>query len=257
MRLVKHTFVALCMATTVMSGTADLLAASEINMDAMKQARVQAEESLKQTFSNFEFNSFEPSVIDGVYQIDTGARMIYYAPAAKVLLFGEMWDATGKNLTAAALSAAAQERMKGMDLSSALEFGPADAPLITEYSNPHCGYCQQLHTYLKEKQQDGAIKLRRRIIFSVGHSQAASEAAEHILCSDNPEKALAEVYERRLSAPMQRCDEGRKRVLEHIKIAKAAGIQGTPTLVINGEFVRGFDRTRLEDFLQQISQKGE
>jgi len=257
MRVVKRTLVALCMATTAVTSTASLLAAPDINMDAMQQAKVEVEQALKQTFSNFEFKSIGPSVVEGVYQIDTGARMIYYAPAAKVLLFGEMWDDEGNNLTAEALTAAAQERMKNIDMSSVLEFGPENAPLITEYSNPECGYCKRLHSYLEEKQRDGSVKVRRRIIFAVGHSASARIAAEHILCSDNPETAFSEVYERRNSGPMLRCDEGRERVQQHINIAKAAGIQATPMLVVDGELVRGFDRNRIEEFLQKTSESGE
>jgi len=60
--------------------------------DVLEAAREKAEASLQHTFSNFEFYSFKPSVIEGLYQIDTGDRMIYYSPAANVILFGEMWD---------------------------------------------------------------------------------------------------------------------------------------------------------------------
>ena len=225
--------------------------------DGLEAAREKAEASLQHTFSNFEFYSFKPSMIEGIYQIDTGDRMIYYSPAANVILFGEMWDHLGNNLSAAALSVAAQERMTGFDLTSALEFGPEDGPLLTEYSNPHCGYCQQLHGYLDQKQRDDGIEVRRRIIFAVGHSRPAQDAAEHILCSDNPEQAFSEIYQRRNTGPLIRCDEGRKRVLQHIEITRAAGVQGTPTLVVDGEFIRGFHQERIEEFLQQASNKGE
>ncbi len=257
MRLsIRSSLTAALLASCVIGGSAFALKPKDD--EGLKAARQKAEESLKHTFSNFEFYSFKPSVIDGLYQIDTGDRMIYYSPDANVIVFGEMWDHLGNNLSAAALSEAAQERMKEFDLSSALEFGPEDAPLITEYSNPHCGYCQQLHGYLEEKKRGGGVEIRRRIIFAVGHSRPAQDAAEHILCSDNPEQAFSDIYEKRNTGPLLRCDEGRERVLQHIEITRAAGVQGTPTLVVEGERISGFHRKRLDEFLQQqASNKGE
>lgn len=252
MRCMKHIAVAMMMSTSVLAGSGP-----DLDMDAMERAKAEAEEALKQTFSNFAFQSFEVSPVDGVYQIDTGEQMIYYAPGANVLLFGEMWDADGNNLTEAALTAAAEQRMAGIDFSSALEFGPVGAPLITEYSNPECGYCQRLHAFLEKKAKGDSRLVRRRIIFAVGHSTTAQGLAEHILCSENPEEAFSEIYERRKPQTFLSCDEGQARLEEHMKIAKAAGIRGTPTLNIGGDYVRGFDQARLETFLETTSEQGD
>lgn len=254
MRRMKHIVGAMMMSTSVLAGSGS---GPDLDMDAMARAKADAQETLKQTFSNFEFQSFEVSPVDGVYQIDTGEQMIYYAPRSNVLFFGEMWDADGNNLTEAALTAAAEQRMAGIDFSSALEFGPIGAPLITEYSNPECGYCQRLHAFLDEKAEGGVIPVRRRIIFAVGHSKTAQGLAEHILCSENPEETFSEIYERRKPQTLLNCAEGRTRLNEHMRIAKAAGIRGTPTLNIGGDYVRGFDQARLETFLENTSEQGD
>lgn len=225
MRRMKHIVAAMMVSTSVQAGSGP-----DLDLEAMERAKTEAEVNLKQTFSNFAFQSFEASPVDGVYQIDTGEQMIYYAPGADVLFFGEMWDADGNNLTDAALTAATEKRMASIDFASALEFGPIGAPLITEYSNPECGYCQRLHAFLEKGAEGGARPVRRRIIFAVGHSKTAQGLAEHILCSENPEQAFSEIYERRKPQTLLSCDEGRTRLAEHMRIAKAAGIRGTPTL---------------------------
>lgn len=219
----------------------------------LEAARAQAEQSLKYSFNNFKFHSIDHSVVSGLYEIDTGGRMVYFAPDPGVLIFGEMWNDKGENLSEKALAVAAAERMKEFDFSVALEFGPEDAPLLTEYSNPHCGYCQELHGWLEDLARDG-LEVRRQIIFTVGHSRQAQDAAEHILCSDNPEQAFAEVYERREPRTLLRCDEGYARVQQHIEMAEAAGVSGTPTLFADGERIRGFDQAKIREFLDRASQ---
>ncbi|RMB05039.1 DsbC family protein [Eilatimonas milleporae] len=214
--------------------------------------RAQAETALKQTFSQFRFLSFEPSSIPGLYQIDTGDRLIYYSDEAMAFIFGTVWNRFGVNLTAEAMSAAVVERMKDFDYSLALEFGPPDAPLLTEYSNPHCAYCQELHAWLREQERTGE-RIRRRVIFAVGHSLQAQKAAEHILCSDDPEAAYHAVYSRRQPDLLQQCEKGRAAVLAHIDMTRDAGISGTPTLFADGQFIRGFDQRAISDFLQNAN----
>jgi len=218
----------------------------------LEAARIQAEQSLRFSFNNFKFHSINHSVVDGLYEIDTGGKMVYFAPDAGVLIFGEMWNDLGVNLSEEAIAVAAAERMKDFDFSVALTFGPEDAPLLTEYSNPHCGYCQQLHGWLENLEQDG-LQVRRQIIFTVGHSPEAQNVAEHILCSDDPEKAFADVYERRTPRTLIRCDEGYTRVQKHIEMAEAAGVSGTPTLFADGERIRGFDQAKIREFLDRAS----
>lgn len=234
----------------------DAVADSEQGSE-LETARAQAEQSLKYTFNNFKFYSVDHSVVSGLFEIDTGGRMVYFAPDPGVLIFGEMWNDRGENLSEKALAFAAAERMKEFDFSVALEFGPEDAPLLTEYSNPHCGYCQQLHSWLEDLSRDG-LEVRRQIIFTVGHSREAQDVAEHILCSEDPEQAFSEVYDRREPRTLLRCDEGHARLQQHIEMAEAAGVSGTPTLFADGERIRGFDQAKIREFLDRASQpKGE
>ncbi len=207
----------------------------------------EAEQLLRASFSNFKFYSVKPSIVDGLYEIDTGANMVYFNPDAKVLLFGEMYNHLGENLSEKAIALAAAERMKDLDLSVALSFGPEGAPVLTEYSNPLCGWCQRLHGWLETDVKD--LKVRRQIIFAVGHSSQAQGLAEHILCSDDPERAFQNIYNRRRPSQLLRCDDGYERVQQHIQITQAAGVVSTPTLFADGERIRGFDEKRIKDFL--------
>ena len=217
----------------------------------LELVQTEAENLLRASFSNFKFYSVKPSVVDGLYEIDTGSNMVYFDPAAKVLLFGEMYNYLGENLSEKAIALASAERMKDLDMSVALSFGPEDAPVLTEYSNPLCGWCQRLHGWLETDARD--LKVRRQIIFAVGHSSQAQDLAEHILCADDPEQAFKAVYTKRRLARLNRCDEGYERVQQHIEITQAAGVVSTPTLYADGERIRGFDEARIREFLTQGS----
>lgn len=209
--------------------------------------QAEAEQLLKSSFANFQFYSVKPSAVDGLYEIDTGGKIVYYSADANVLIFGEMYNDRGENLSESAISKAAAERLKRLDLSVALEFGPEDAPLLTEYSNPLCGWCQRLHGWFDGEGRD--LNVRRQIIFAVGHSTKSQELAEHILCSADPEQAFADVYNRRTPRRLERCDDGYARVQQHIQITQAAGVSSTPTLFADGERIRGFDAMKIREYL--------
>ena len=217
----------------------------------MDHIQAQAEQLLKSSFSNFQFYSIKPSAVGGLYEIDTGGNIVYYSPDASVLIFGEMYNDRGENLSQVAVAAAAAERLKDLDLSVALEFGPEGAPLLTEYSNPLCGWCQRLHGWFDNEGRELAV--RRQIIFAVGHSRQSQDLAEHILCSDDPERAFADVYSRKTPGQLLRCDDGNARVQQHIQITQAAGVSSTPTLFADGERIRGFDEVKIREYLLAAS----
>ena len=220
--------------------------------EGLEAVQLEAEALLKSSFSSMQFYSIKPSLVQGLYEIDTGNNIIYFNSEANVLIFGQMYNHLGENLSEKAISAAAAERLKDIDLSVALTFGPDDAPVITEYSNPLCGWCQRLHDWFDSELRD--LPVKRQIVFAVGHSTQAQDLAEHILCSDDPEQAFADIYSRRRPARLERCEEGYDRVQAHIQITQAAGVSSTPTLFADGERIRGFDEAKIREYLLTASQ---
>src|SRR4051812_23551369 len=60
---------------------------------------------LHATFKNLTFEEVRPSEIPGVVEIYAGPRILYYAPAQKILIFGELYNSAGNSLTDAKLQA--------------------------------------------------------------------------------------------------------------------------------------------------------
>ncbi|WP_336963906.1 DsbC family protein [Sphingobium aquiterrae] len=217
--------------------------------DPLTVAARDAERELRQTFTNLQFEDFGPAPVKGpIFQATAGGRIIYYAPESEHLLFAEIYDRDGQNLTALAQNSAAARKLAGIDTSKALAIGPADAPVVIEFTDPDCPYCRALDRFWAAKAVEG--KPVRRLIFFVSgiHPEAAAKA-EHIHCSTNKEAAFKAIYAGAAPAPLRKCAEGKARVEADAGLVRAVGITGTPTLIAEGKIISGFRQAEIEEFL--------
>jgi thiol:disulfide interchange protein DsbC len=216
---------------------------------ALGDAAREAETHLKQSFGNLRFEDFGPSPVEGpIYQANAGGRMIYYAPKSDHLLFAALYDRNGVNVTALTQDAMARKRLAKLDLSGALVIGPKDAPSVMEFTDPDCPYCRALDRYWATKAAEGKA-VRRHIIFVTGiHPQAAAKA-EHILCATDPEAAFKAIYGGAAPAKLIQCESGHARVAAQGKAVSQLGVSGTPTLILDGKLISGFQQGEIEAFL--------
>jgi len=217
--------------------------------DPLAAAAREAESELRQTFTNLQFENFGPAPVKGpIYQASAGGRIIYYAPESEHLLFTEVYDRNGQNLTALAQNTAAARKLAGIDTSKALPIGPEGAPVVIEFTDPDCPYCRALDRFWAAKAVEG--KPVRRLIFFVSgiHPEAAAKA-EHIHCSPDKEAAFKAIYTGAAPTPLRKCAEGRARVETDAAIVREVGIGGTPTLIANGKIISGFRQAEIEEFL--------
>lgn len=209
----------------------------------------QAERDLRQSFTNLQFEDFGPAPIKGpIYQASAGGRIIYFAPESEHLLFASVFDKNGVNLTALAQEAGTAERLKMIDPAQALPIGPESAPTVIEFTDPDCPYCRALDRYWAAKAAEGK-PVHRLIYFVSGIHPEAAAKAEHILCSSDKETAFKAVYAGSAPAVLRTCPEGRARVEEHSKLVASAGVSGTPTLILGGKLISGFQQAEIEAFL--------
>ncbi|TNE30021.1 MAG: DsbC family protein [Sphingomonadales bacterium] len=225
-------------------------AASAQQADPLIAAAREAESELRQTFRNLQFEDFGPAPVKGpIYQASAGGRIIYYAPESEHLLFAAVYDRNGINITALAQDSTAQRKLAGIDTSKALALGPIGAPVVIEFTDPDCPYCRALDRFWAAKAAEG--KPVRRLIFFVSgiHAEAAAKA-EHILCSPDKEVAFKAIYAGAAPTALQSCAEGRSRVEADAKVVSKVGITGTPTLIVDGKVISGFQQAELEEFLK-------
>jgi thiol:disulfide interchange protein DsbC len=210
-----------------------------------------AAKSLHQSFANLQFEDFGPAPVKGpLFQASAGGRILYYAPQSDHLLFATIYDRNGVNLTALAQDASARKKLGALDPAQALSIGPPGAPTVIEFTDPDCPYCRALDRFWAAKAAEGK-PVRRQIYFVSGiHADAASKA-EHILCSKDQAGALRATYAGEASKPLATCKDGAARVAANAKAVKAMGISGTPTLILDGRVISGFQQAEIEAWLEE------
>lgn len=238
----------------LLSGTAVLAAPDEPHKDDAKlltQAAEAAQRQLHQTFTNLQFEDFEPAPVKGtIYQAVAGGRVIYYAPASEHILFAAVYDRNGVNVTALTQEASARKRLKFVDPAQALAIGPKDAPTVIEFTDPDCPYCRALEKFWAVKAAEGK-PVRRLIYFVSGIHPEAAAKAEHILCSADQEAALHAIYAGAEPKVLTKCDAGAAKVRADTETVRKLGVGGTPTLIVDGKLISGFQQGELENFLDQ------
>lgn len=251
MRHISLSLRALAIGMSVNLLWATALAADRNDTALLTQAAREAEESLRQNFTNLSFEDFGPSPIKGpVYQANAGGRILYYAPESGHILFATVYDSAGVNVTALAQEELARSRLAAIDPAKALAIGPTDAPTVIEFTDPDCPYCRALDRFWQTKATEG--KPVRRLLYFVSaiHPQAAAKA-EHILCSPDPKAAQRALYAGQMPDTLLRCKAGADKVAADAETVKAMGISGTPTLFLDGKMVSGFQQAEIETFLDE------
>ena len=210
-----------------------------------------AEAQLHQSFANLQFEDFGPAPVAGpLFQASAGGRILYYAPQSDHLLFATIYDRNGINLTALAQDASTRKRLGNLDPAQALTIGPPGAPTVIEFTDPNCPYCRALDRFWAAKAAEGK-PVRRQIYFVSGiHPQAASKA-EHILCSKDQAAAFRATYAGEAPKPLASCKDGAARVARNAEAVKAMGISGTPTLILDGRVISGFQQADIEAWLDE------
>ncbi len=243
--LKRSGLMAACM---MLGGAAPALSQGPVEPD-LSQVAKSAEAQLRQSFANLQFEDFAPSPVHGpLFQAIAGGRILYYAPESDHLLFATIYDKNGVNLTALSQDAAARARLKDLDQSQALLIGPPDAPLVIEFTDPDCPYCRALDRFWAAKAAEGR-PVRRQIYFVSGiHPEAASKA-EHILCAKDHGAAFRATYAGEPPKPLNRCADGAAQVQAHRQAVKSMGISGTPTLILDGQVISGFNQAEIEAWL--------
>lgn len=214
-------------------------------------AAAEAQQQLRQTFTNLSFEDFGPAPVKGpLYQATAGGRIIYFAPESGHLLFAAVYDKNGLNVTAMAQDESARKRVGAIDPAGALVIGPAGAPQVIEFTDPDCPYCHALDRFWAAKSAEGKV-VQRLIYFVSGIHPEAAAKAEHILCSPDKVAAFKAIYAGARPTTLLKCEAGREKVAKDAMTVRKMGVSGTPTLFVDGKLISGFQQAELEAFLEK------
>lgn len=228
--------VAFAAVAVVLGGSAGAYATPEV---------VKPELALKKAFPQLKFDSIAPTDIAGFYEVTAGENVFYYLQDKDYLFVGNIYNRQGKNLTAERRAEMSAKAVKSLPLDKAVRIGTGKTVVI-EFTDPDCPFCRKVSKFL-----EGRTDVTRYIFFTpLAHPQAITKV-EYILNAANKAKAYQDMMDGK--NPTHQNGEYprsvRELAQEHLSLARKVGIQGTPTLFINGQQVVGADIQKIERLL--------
>ncbi|HHQ5972621.1 TPA: DsbC family protein [Enterobacter hormaechei subsp. steigerwaltii] len=232
-----------------------------------------AQDQLAASFNGMSITGFGESPVKGIYEVKTGSNILYFHPGEDgkkgVLIFGEMYDSSGVNLTEQSKMNGLTDTLKGLPLDSAITIGPKDAPVYYEFTDPDCPYCHAYDEWIKTYSKDHPVQ--RKLIFMVnpGHPLARAKI-EHVICSEDKDEAVRYVYSSELphnpdgadamqmakQKALKTCKEADAVIEQHAKILQAVGVNGTPSFLFNVDtkpnLIVGFNQQKIAAAITEL-----
>jgi thiol:disulfide interchange protein DsbC len=133
-----------------------------------------------------------------------------------------------------------------LDLSKSITIGSGPKTVI-EFTDPDCPFCRKASSYF-----DGRNDVTRHVFFyPLPRHTRAKEKARFVLSMPDKAKAYHDVMSGKMDAapPLASTQEGIKQQEEQLEIAKKNKIDSTPSFMINGRIIVGFDKEKIEEAL--------
>ena len=134
-----------------------------------------------------------------------------------------------------------------LDLDKAVKVGNGKI-MVIEYTDPDCPFCRKAEAYFLKRKD-----VTRYIFFKPLAKHPGSKGkVQYVLSASDKAKALREVTSDDFDAKKLShiTAKGKKLQEEHEEIARANKMTSTPTFVIYGRIVEGFDLKKLEPLLK-------
>jgi len=133
-----------------------------------------------------------------------------------------------------------------MDFGKAITIGSGPKTVI-EFTDPDCPYCRKASKYFEER-----TDITRHVFFyPLARHPKAREKARFVLSMTDKAGAYHDVMSGKMDAvpKLTVTAEGVKLQEQQFEIAKRAKVDSTPTFMINGRIIEGFDIKRIEELL--------
>lgn len=206
------------------------------------------EEAFKKSFPNNTFESISPTSIKGMYEVYTGNQIYYFLPEAEVIIHGNIISKDGKNLTRQSNLKKMALKMAALPLEHALKIGNGKTAVI-EFTDPNCPYCRQAFHFFSQR-KDVTI-----YVFLIPLSQDSERKIRHILCSKDRLKTYEDVMTGKLDNKTQLniCNDKKAEevMITHRRLASQSGVRATPLFFIKEQVVDGFEKTIIENLLNE------
>ncbi|MFA7405442.1 MAG: thioredoxin fold domain-containing protein, partial [Pelobacteraceae bacterium] len=135
----------------------------------------------------------------------------------------------------------------GLDFNKAITIGNGSKEVI-EFTDPDCPYCRKASKYF-----EGRSDVTRHVFFyPLPRHPKAKEKAQYVLSQADRAKAYREVMSGKMDSVSKFEGitlKGIKLQEEQFETAKKQKVDSTPTFLINGRIIVGFDQKKIEQAL--------
>ncbi|HET6421570.1 MAG TPA: DsbC family protein [Geobacteraceae bacterium] len=211
-------------------------------------AKQTPEASLKKLFPRLQYKSIKRTDIDGLYEVITGDRIVYFHPKTGYLFLGEIINKDGRNITREKMSEERYKLLSANDFKKAVKVGNGKN-VVLEVTDPDCPFCRKMHAYWSMRKD-----VTRYVFFMplVNIHPDSMKKAKYILASSDHEKAMFEAFCGSLDNKRDVLDKSyddkgminaQKTVIDKLQVS------GTPSYWINGKFVSGANIPLIESFI--------
>ncbi|MCZ6828510.1 MAG: DsbC family protein [Gammaproteobacteria bacterium] len=198
---------------------------------------------LQQARPDFQISSVQPSVVDGIYEVQIGSGPVLYATADGDFFFlGDLFSVGVSGIVNLAVQQRDRTRKTLIDavsIEDMVVFSPERETRthVTVFTDVDCFYCQKFHKEVPAMNAKG-IEVRYLAYPRSGIGGESYRKIASAWCAKDRRKAMT-MLKNRESIPDNVC--ANNPVADQFMIGQQAGVRGTPALVLeSGELLPGY-----------------
>ena len=182
-------------------------------------------------------NAAANSPVPGLLQVFTQRGLFFTSADGRFFIEGNIFDLQQSELVNDVQMRSYVNQQMPTLTDSYIEYKAENEQYVVyAFTDPTCGYCQKLHSEMKDYNKAG-ITVRYLAFPRGGLNSKTALEMQHLWCSRNQQKAmdLAKAGKRN---PPAMCENPVKR---HYELGQSFGINGTPALVLaSGRIIPGY-----------------
>jgi thiol:disulfide interchange protein DsbC len=224
-------------------------------------AATEVEQKLKTAFPDIDFSSVTQSPVKGIYEVVSEDRIFYFAPQDGILIVGQMFDKTKRNLTGDRLQEIMvkvyenmSKKAKELPLDKAVKTGNGKHVVI-EFTDPDCPFCRQAAKFFESR-----TDVTKYTFFTpLPMHPDSPNKVRYILCQKDRGKAFDEVMKGKIDGQKyETCTntEINELIASHQSTGAKMGVSSTPFFIIDGKVVSGADIPKIEGLLKEKVAEG-
>lgn len=205
------------------------------------------ESVLQNLFPKLQYKKISKTDIDGLFEVVTGDRIIYFHPKTGYIFVGEIINKDGRSLTRDRVAEERYKLLSAADLQKGIKIGKGKN-IVVEVTDPDCPFCRKMHAYWSMRSD-----VTRYVFFKpLDMHPDALKKSKYILASSDRVKSLFEATCGNLDNKRDILDKvhddkgaynAQKAIVDKLQVS------GTPAYWVNGKFVSGANVPMIESII--------